>query len=175
MLIVAEQLCSDAIRHFHRKHVLYPEPWKPILVYPRFVFLLVVMPVSRGVGPTVGVSKIVHPLFRCLGLDYYVHIKLEVVIANPHFLDSIPEILAPSALRGSGTVQICRSNSRVVDQCLKLRFNVRCALTKIRFQRVVRAGRGDRFEAAEPDGEVRLLFVYSNKRSYVDTRESSIG
>ena len=54
-----------------------------MFVHPCLVFLLVAVTVSRDVGPTVGLSNIVHPRFRCLGLDYHIHVKLLAVRVNP--------------------------------------------------------------------------------------------
>ena len=61
---------------------------------------------------------------------------------------------------------------------MELRVEIQCSLAK-RSWIVVRAeqevDRADRADAAKPDGKLRVLFAYSNERSYVDTRERLIG
>jgi len=78
-------------------------------VYPRVVFLLVVRVITHiAPAPAIELCKIVHPRFRCLGLDHYVYIEPLAVIMNPYSFDSIVEILAPSTLRGGEMAQTRR-------------------------------------------------------------------
>ena len=84
-------------------------------MYPRLVSLLVVRVITDPApAPAIGLGEIVHPRFRCLGLDHYVYIE-PVVIMNPYSLNSIVEILAPSTLRDSETFQTCGWNSEAID------------------------------------------------------------